>query len=59
MKFEWDKRKSRTNESKHGIDFNTARKLWMDEDRVEVQTMPIRLAQVRLVHRQRLCPPLV
>ncbi len=38
MKFEWDKRKSRTNESKHGIDFNTARKLWMDVDQVEVQT---------------------
>ena len=38
MEFEWDERKSRSNELKHGIDFKTARKLWMDEYRVEVQT---------------------
>ena len=38
MKFEWDGNKSRTNKSKHGIDFNTATELWNDQDRVEIQT---------------------
>ncbi len=30
--------KSRTNKSKHGIDFNAAIELWNDPDRVEIQT---------------------
>jgi hypothetical protein len=38
MEFEWDERKSRANKSKHGIDFNTAIKLWNDQDRIEIQT---------------------
>lgn len=36
MKFEWDKVKSDTNKVKHGIDFETAKGLWLDEDRVEI-----------------------
>jgi hypothetical protein len=31
MKFEWDEDKSRINKAKHGIDFETARNLWLDE----------------------------
>jgi uncharacterized DUF497 family protein len=38
MKFDWDEKKSRANKSKHGIDFNTAVKLWDDRDRIEIQT---------------------
>ena len=38
MKFEWNEKKSRTNKSKHGIDFNTATELWNDQDRIEIQT---------------------
>jgi uncharacterized DUF497 family protein len=38
MQFEWDEEKSRANKSKHGIDFNTATKLWNDQDRIEIQT---------------------
>jgi uncharacterized DUF497 family protein len=36
MKFDWDEEKSRTNEDKHGIDFETTKNLWLDEDRIEI-----------------------
>lgn len=38
MKFEWDEKKSAINLSKHGIDFNAAKALWEDEDRIQIQT---------------------
>ena len=38
MIFEWDDEKSRTNQTKHGIDFDTARALWDDGNRVEIQS---------------------
>ena len=38
MEFEWDENKSQANRLKHGIDFNTATKLWNDQDRIEIQT---------------------
>ena len=37
MKFEWDESKSNANRLKHGIDFETARDLWLDESRIEIQ----------------------
>ncbi|MEK6581165.1 MAG: BrnT family toxin [Nitrospirota bacterium] len=37
MKFEWDGVKSRANREKHGIDFETARELWLDKDRIEIE----------------------
>jgi uncharacterized protein len=37
MIFEWDSRKSKINAEKHGIDFNTAKTLWLDENRVEIE----------------------
>ena len=37
MRFEWDKEKSRSNFKKHGIDFETARKIWLDENRIEIE----------------------
>ncbi len=36
MKFEWDDNKSISNKEKHGIDFETAKGLWQDENRVEI-----------------------
>jgi len=37
MKFEWDNQKGASNEKKHGISFNTAQSLWLDERRVEIE----------------------
>ncbi|MEW6714239.1 MAG: BrnT family toxin [Nitrospirota bacterium] len=36
MKFEWDSSKNDTNAAKHGIDFETAKGLWLDENRIEI-----------------------
>ena len=38
MEFEWDDEKSRTNKIKHGIEFDVAKELWNDSNRVEIQT---------------------
>lgn len=35
MEFEYDPPKSQANKEKHGIDFDEAQALWLDEDRVE------------------------
>ena len=35
MEFEYDPTKSQSNKDKHGIDFDEAQVLWLDEDRVE------------------------
>lgn len=37
MKFEWDARKNIANRGKHGIGFETAKALWLDENRVEIE----------------------
>lgn len=36
MPFEWDSTKSIANQGKHGIDFETAKRLLSDENRVEI-----------------------
>lgn len=36
VKFEWDVNKSNTNKIKHEIDFETAKDIWLDENRVEI-----------------------
>ena len=38
MKFEWDETKSKANEIKHGIDFESAKELWDDNNRIEILT---------------------
>jgi uncharacterized protein len=38
MIHEWDDEKSRSNQTKHGIDFDTARALWDDGNRIEIQS---------------------
>ena len=37
MNFEWDSKKSESNQEKHGIDFETTQWLWQDEFRIEIQ----------------------
>lgn len=37
MDFDWDPKKSDANRTKHGIDFETAKELWQDENRVEIR----------------------
>jgi len=36
IEFEYDQKKSVSNQGKHGIDFDTARGLWLDPDLLEV-----------------------
>jgi len=36
MDFEWDPVKNQSNRRKHGIDFETAKDLWLDENRVKI-----------------------
>jgi hypothetical protein len=36
MRFEFDIRKSRSNKTKHGIEFVEAQALWEDRDRIEI-----------------------
>lgn len=36
MKFDWDEGKSKINHDKHGIDFEAAKNLWLDEDQIEI-----------------------
>jgi uncharacterized DUF497 family protein len=36
MDFEWDEDKSKINKTKHGIDFESAKNLWLEEGRVEI-----------------------
>jgi len=36
MQFEWNDAKSASNKIKHGIDFNEAKALWDDYNRVEI-----------------------
>jgi len=39
MLFEWDSKKSASNEQKHGISFEDAKELWNDPFRIEIQTL--------------------
>lgn len=39
MKFEYDAEKSAANKQKHGIDFERAKALWRDSERVEFLVM--------------------
>jgi len=41
IKFEYDLNKSQANKQKHGIDFEEAQALWLDENRVQIQAKAI------------------
>jgi uncharacterized DUF497 family protein len=49
--FEFDKDKSESNKRKHGIDFETARRLWEDLNRVEVPAKWIDEPRILLIAR--------
>ena len=36
LKFEWDKDKAERNIKKHGVRFETAAKVFLDDDRIEI-----------------------
>ncbi len=36
MKFEWDENKNKSNLEKHGIDFNQAKEVFNDKDKIEI-----------------------
>ena len=36
LKFEWDKEKAKLNLQKHGIQFETAAKVFLDKNRIEI-----------------------
>ena len=40
--FEFDPAKSDTNKRKHGIDFDEARAIWQDDDRLEIESRDTR-----------------
>lgn len=48
MEFEWDPAKSAANKLKHGIDFTTAKDLWLDEHRIEIH-LPYPLEDRRVI----------
>jgi len=37
MRFEWDEDKSQSNRLKHGIDFEEAKNLWLDENHIQIR----------------------
>ena len=41
MNFEFDAAKSRANQAKHGIDFEEARAIWKDDNRLELSAAGI------------------
>ena len=49
--FEFDKNKSESNKRKHGIDFETARRLWEDFNRVEIPAKLIDESRILLIAR--------
>ena len=53
MKFEWDARKNIANRGKHGIDFETAKALWFDENRIEIiAPHPVEERRILIAHLQ-------
>ncbi|MBN1930449.1 MAG: BrnT family toxin [Desulfobacterales bacterium] len=49
MKFEYDKRKSDSNEQKHGINFENAQLLWDDSDRVQIPAREVEEPRFMLI----------
>ncbi len=51
MAFDWDARKSAANRGKHGIDFETATALWLDENRIEIEApRPVEERRIMIAH---------
>ena len=55
MEFEYDENKSITNKQKHGIDFEEAKLLWLDINRIEIEansTDEIRMMVIGKIQRK-------
>ena len=51
MKFEWDTREEIANRRKHGINFETAKALWFDENRIEIiAPHPVEERRILIAH---------
>jgi len=51
MIFEWDAPKSSANKDKHGIDFETAKALWLDDNRIEIEAPhPVEERRIVIAH---------
>ncbi|TAN45023.1 MAG: BrnT family toxin [Nitrospirae bacterium] len=48
MTFEWDATKNKTNKEKHGISFEEAKNLWLDENRIEIR-LPYPIESRRII----------
>jgi len=51
MEFEFDPRKSRSNQRKHGVDFVVAQALWDDPDLIEIPARTLDEARFLVVGR--------
>ena len=51
MKFEFDSKKSRSNEAKHGIDFGKAQSLWDDPDMVVIPARTVDEPRILVIGR--------
>ncbi len=51
MQFEYDPQKSRSNKTKHGIDFEEAKALWSDADRLEIPAKSMDEPRTMLIGR--------
>ncbi len=49
--FEYDPKKSEANKSKHGIDFEEAKRVWLDIDRLEISARTIGESRFALIGR--------
>mgnify|MGYP006311299481 CR=1 FL=1 len=49
--FEYDDQKSETNKQKHGIDFESAKKLWRDTNRVIIPALGVEEPRFLLIAR--------
>lgn len=47
MKFEWDPEKAEANLAKHGIDFESAKSVFLDPQRVEIDVTRLNLPEER------------
>ncbi len=49
MEFEFDPKKSKTNQAKHGISFSEATRLWDDERRIEIPARTVGESRIMVI----------
>lgn len=53
MEFEYDENKSNINKEKHGIDFEEAQLLWLDNNRIEIKANSINEFRIMIIGKIR------